>query len=292
MQFGQPVPPAFFDPSMMMSAGGQGVEPPQPEQEEPDPTEEEVLQLIRSDRMRCFRIGIETDSTIDAALRGDIDQYSQVIGAISQMLNQIMPLVQQGILPLDTAKALSISMARKTRLGTSVEDALDAMREPAPPPEEQQPDQSIEMGKMELQAAIEQEKLKMENGRLELQAAIEQEKLKLEQWKLQVQGAVEQEKAQLEERKLQLEIEKLQMQREIEMARLATTRELDLLKLQAELDLEKMKLSATTAVSQAELDDAQIERETSTALASAELAMKQQESRLESIEKGNQYADD
>ena len=100
------------------------------------PSFEEVLQTLRDDLTRSYKIDIETNSTIDAEATEDKQDITDALTALSQTLSSIAPLVQQQILPFEAAKALMLTVARKFKFGTEIEDQINAMQAPPPPPQE------------------------------------------------------------------------------------------------------------------------------------------------------------
>lgn len=79
-----------------MQAQQAGQQPPPPPPEPPDeiqelldaPTWEEVYGLLSNDELRCFRIDIETDSTIKIDQDSERDQRTQLIGEIGSFMQQ------------------------------------------------------------------------------------------------------------------------------------------------------------------------------------------------------------
>lgn len=112
--------------------------PPRP----PKPTTwEDVQKAMQDDAQRTFRVDIETDSTIAAAQQEDAQDLSTVMTAIVEMVKEVGPMVQQGVLPFPAFKELLLMTARKFRMGSAVEDAIDAMQPPPPP----QPDPKVQI---------------------------------------------------------------------------------------------------------------------------------------------------
>lgn len=99
------------------------------------PTWEDILGVMRSEKMRQYRIDIETDSTIAGTLSSDMAGLSQVLKAVSETITGLAPLVQDGALPIDAAKELVMAVIRRSRMGMAVEDAFDKMTAPKPPPD-------------------------------------------------------------------------------------------------------------------------------------------------------------
>lgn len=96
-------------------------------------TWEDVCAAMKDDAQRTFRVSIETDSTIAAAQQEDAQDLSTVMTAIVTLVKEVGPLVQEGVLPFPAFKELLLMTARKFRMGSAVEDAIDQMQPPPPP---------------------------------------------------------------------------------------------------------------------------------------------------------------
>jgi len=110
---------------MMAQMAGQPIEVP---------SWEEVLQVMRDDSLRSFRIDVETDSTIQQQLAEDQQAFAQGIQAVTGFMTSIAPAVQAGAFPIEAAKAIIMAWARRTKMGREVEDALEQIKAPSPPP--------------------------------------------------------------------------------------------------------------------------------------------------------------
>ena len=101
-------------------------------------TWEQIIQAIRDDRLRSYKIDVETDSTVAGSLEGDMQGLSEVVTAIGGAMQVFAPLVQGGFMPVEAAKEIVLSITRRAKMGISVEDALEKIQQPPPPPQEQQ----------------------------------------------------------------------------------------------------------------------------------------------------------
>lgn len=164
----------------------------------------QILDLLRNDFQRAYRIDVETNSTVEPEATEDQKMISDVMNALSQLLNGLAPLVVQGVMPFEAAQAMMLAIVRRFRFGPEIEDYIKAMQQPKPPDD----------GKAEA------EKVKMEMERekhqFEMQKAQEEFKLSMQekQADLAAKAQIEQIKLQVEREKLELEREKLRMQRE------------------------------------------------------------------------------
>lgn len=126
--------------------------PPRP----PKPiTWEDVHRAMQNDAQRAFRVDIETDSTIAAAQQEDAQDLATVMTAVVEMVKEVGPMVQMGVMPFPAFKELLLMTARKFRMGTSVEDAIDQMQPPqqGQPPVQVQVEQMRQQGKQQEIAA-------------------------------------------------------------------------------------------------------------------------------------------
>lgn len=157
--------------------------PPQPGMPPPQPIDpallqipcwDEIMGLMRSDKMRLFRIDIETDSTIAGVLDSDMKGITEVMAGISAMLTEMGPIVQSGALPVDAAKELVMAVIRRARLGMAVEDAFEKMKAPQPPPPPV--DHTIQVAQIKAQSdeKIAQMRMQSDNDKTKLQAQSDQ----------------------------------------------------------------------------------------------------------------------
>lgn len=114
----------------------------------------DVLALLKSDLLREYSIDIETNSTVDPDASDAKEQMAELMNAMSQFLNGVGPLVQEGILPIEAAKAMMLGVARQFEMGSEVEDYIRAMQ--PPPPKAQ--DNSAQMAAQQQLAVVNLEK--------------------------------------------------------------------------------------------------------------------------------------
>lgn len=89
------------------------------------PTWEDVLKVLRSDKLRSFKVDIETDSTIKP--RADEEQKNRVelITAVTGFLEKAVPAVQSGMVPKKVASELLMFGVRAFPAGPQMEELLD-----------------------------------------------------------------------------------------------------------------------------------------------------------------------
>lgn len=166
------------------------------------PSWEEVLGLLKNDVLRNYRIDIETNSTIDAEAAGDKQEIAELLNALSQFMNGIAPLVQQGAMPFDVAKQILLAVSRRYTFGTQLEDALNGMQ--APQPQSSGEDEAkAQVAKVEAERAQAEFQMDMARARREEQLAAQEHQFKMQEMAAKAQ--IEREKMALEQARVKLE---------------------------------------------------------------------------------------
>ena len=236
---------------MMQQQPQQPGQPPQQPPPPPDlpPAWEEIQQCLKDDAQRTFKVDVETDSTVAASIESDMQGLQQVTQAIGVVMKELIPLVQQQVMPLEAAKELLMTIARRARFGNAMEDAIDAMKQPPPPPPEaQQQDNSAQteqikqQGAQQLEAAKQQHEQSLEGARLQVEQAKEQAITERESTKAQFS-------AQLEQMKMQNAAQVTSMQIDFDRwkAQLDAETKIAVAQISAQTSLQTASLSAESA---------------------------------------------
>jgi len=183
----------------------------------------QVLELLRNDIDRSYRIDIETNSTVLPQLQEDQQNMAQVLDALSKYLQGVTPLIQAGAFPFEAAKAMMMSVVRRFQFGQEIEDYIKEMKEPTPPPPPQ--DNTMQIKQLEMQA---------------------------KQAENQAQQQTEVQKAQANN---QLEAQKLEADRIIEQGRAATQMRIEEMRIQS---AEKIALYTADLHAQTQIEIAKI----------------------------------
>lgn len=138
LQMAQQVPPQV-DPATGQPIAQAPVDP-ELEKTATSVSWDEIMQVLRSDALRCYKVDVETDSTIAETLETDMEGLQQVLTALQGAIAGMLPLVQQGVMTMDALKSVALAIVRRARLGSAVEDAVEGMKAP-PPPQPQAPPQ-------------------------------------------------------------------------------------------------------------------------------------------------------
>lgn len=229
-----------------MMAQQQGQQPP-PQPQLP-PSWDEIMQVLRDDKLRTFKVDVETDSTVAASVESDMEGLSQVLGAVTQAMNAFGPAVQMGSLPVEAVKEILLTITRRAKMGNAVEDALDKIQQPKQPPDpaaaKAQADAQIKQQEMQQSLQLEQVRLQMEQQAEQQRFAMEQQRMQAE---LQMEQIKEEMIAQREERQAerQMMLEEQRLMQEQAFAKFEA-----LLKAQTQIEVAEISAGATLEASQ------------------------------------------
>lgn len=187
-----------------MMAQQQGQQPP-PQPQMP-PSWDEIIQIIRDDKQRTFKVDVETDSTVAASMESDMSGLRELLSGLTQLMQGFGPAVQMGAMPVEALKEIILAVTRRAKLGNAVEDALDKMRQPEPPKQEQdnsaqvaqvkaQADTQIQQARMQADQAIEQARMRAD---MQVEAMRQQHAMQIEMMRQQNEQAQARQDAQLQ----------------------------------------------------------------------------------------------
>lgn len=216
--------------------------PPQPEIKEA--SWEAIITLLRDDRLRSYRIDIETDSTIALDEQLEKEQAAELLGAVTPYLSGMVEAMQVAPPLLELQGQMLQATIRRYKMGRSLEETFERTIEqlkqiasqPRPDPEQQklQAEQQTAQQKMQLDQAKAQQDAQIKQQEAASTLQLEQQKaaaaLQLEQVKLQHQMALEEKRLGFEMQKAEMQMgienQKMQMQSELDREKAATDSEL------------------------------------------------------------------
>ena len=137
--------------ALMAQQSGQPV-PPEIEQVLTVPSWDDVMQVLRSDAMRGYRVDIETDSTVQADVARLKTNAAEFVQGFGGFITAVGPAVQAGVMPMDVVADLLTAFARNFKLGRQAEDALERLGKIAAQPA-QGADQAAQQQAADAQAA-------------------------------------------------------------------------------------------------------------------------------------------
>jgi hypothetical protein len=190
--------------------------PGQPPQENPQmaqlqqvlslPSWDEILQVLKDDVQRQYRIDIETNSTVDAEATEDKTDVAEFLNSMSQFLNGVQPMIESGYMSFDVAKTMLLAIVRRFRFGVEVEDQINQMQ--APPPKEEGDDPKVK---------AEQMKLQMESKAMEAEAAHKEKMMQLEYQSAQMEMELKREEMDLKREEMQFKREQAAQQHQMDL---------------------------------------------------------------------------
>lgn len=126
----------------------------------------EVMQLFKDDRLRGYKIDIETDSTIQGDFAHNQEQMSNFVQASGAFFQGVQPAVDSGYFSKEAAATIYQSFARNFNLGKQTEDTLDAMVEQVKAQEQaaaqQPPPEDPAMAKVRMEGEAKQAEIAMD----------------------------------------------------------------------------------------------------------------------------------
>ena len=210
----------------------------------------QAMQLLRNDFLASAKVQVKVDSLVQADWALEKGQRTELMGVISQFLQQAVPAIQQ----VPEMASLLVSMLKFTIIGykgsAEIEGILDQQldqmvkasqqpKEPPPPtPEEQQ--MELEKQKMQNEMQMAQAKQQADNQKAMGEFQIKQQEsfqsMQLEKAKLDGEMAMQREKHTMEMEKMQAEI--AIKQQELTMKQQEMTMKLELAQVQGQMKLE------------------------------------------------------
>jgi hypothetical protein len=127
--------PPLEDPAAAPGAPGAAPAQPNPEMQqqlqqieqqlEAIEFNKQVLQLLRDEKSRGFRIDIETDSTIEPDEQAEKQRRTEFLAAVGSFMQQALPVAQASPSLLPVMKEMLLFLVRGFRAGRSLEDVLE-----------------------------------------------------------------------------------------------------------------------------------------------------------------------
>lgn len=219
---------------------------------------DQAVELLRNDRLRSFRIQVETNSTIQPDQQAEqqmrtefltvVTQFLAQAGEMAQSYPQIMPVL--GKMLLFGARGFPVGRDLESSLETLVSDLEKQARNPKPKPpspeeikaqtEKQKGEMAMAKAKMDIQADQQRMQLDMQKMQMELQAM--REKLELEREKLQLQLQAQQQTQALKVQSAQQDAAIKQQQGQQELALSAQEGQMEEQRMHREDDMESRRM--------------------------------------------------
>lgn len=180
-----------------------------------DPQEwQSIIQLIKNDPLRRFRITIETDSTIAIDEQMEKQQRSEFLQSVGQFMGQVLPFAQQfpAMAPIIT-EMVSFA-ARGFKAGRQLESVMDAalgqfrdqLMQPQQPQQPPDPMQDPGVIQAQIKAQTDQQGMQLKLQEIQASHATEMQKI---QAQYQIDVAKVQQQAEKDRQDLQLKASEL-----------------------------------------------------------------------------------
>lgn len=213
-------------------------------------TIEAVIALLRDDRMRGFKIDVETDSLVEADQDAEKQRRIEFVTAVGEYLGKVGPLgVQMPELSPLIGGMLQFAV-RGFKVGSELEDLIEKtmddiqakLANPQPPQPDPETVAKVESEKLKASAEMEKARMAMQQSQIDSQLKMaemqqsmemEREKHQMELAKLQAQLAADRERFQIDmlrgqqaaEMDSQARSEEMEFDRERREAELAAAKE-------------------------------------------------------------------
>ena len=214
------------------------------------PSWSQVLEFLKNDSTRSYRVDIETNSTVIPEAVEDQKNIAEVMGALGKYLEGVMPLVQSGSMPFQSAQAMMLAVVRRYQFGSEIEDEIKAMQPPPPPPS---PPEPVDTSEADLQAKQMELQAKQQSEQMALQAKQQDDAIKM-----QADMHKEQENNALELQKIESNIEiermRIESQFQLEQMRIDSAERKCMLEAQTKNDVEQIKCDHEAMQLQMSLD--------------------------------------
>ena len=236
----------------MQQAQEQGM-PPQPMPQLPDPAQmaeqaveqafQTAVQLLKDEKMRGFRLDIETNSTLLIDDDEEKQRRSEFIESAGSFLERSLPLAMQvpqvAPLLLDMLLFNVRGFRAGRQLEASFEQAVETLK--APPPEEEGPSPEEQQAQMQMQ---------MEQQKSEMEMQVLQAKSQADMQTTQANMQVSQADMQVKMMEMQIKRSELEARMQAEQAKVQTEAQLG----QAEIETKLMELDIEREKMQNELE--------------------------------------
>lgn len=185
---GQPIPPELMEQGQQQAAELQKTLD--------TPSWEAIASFLKDDSIRNYRIDIETNSTVDIEATEDKAELAEMMNSMAQLLNGVFPMVKEGVLPFQAAKALVLTVVSKFRLGEDVEETFRNLKEPPKQADPAQQKVEAEMKRDEQAHAMDMEgkkaELDMKQREMDMELAFKEKELAFKERELELQARANQ----------------------------------------------------------------------------------------------------
>lgn len=151
-----------------------------------------VVELLRNDALRGFRIDIETDSTIIEDEEREKKEVMEFMVASSQFMGSAFQAVESGMMPPQIAQEIMLFASRRFRVGRKLEGALMKIGQSPP----QNKDKEGKQAELQAKTQIEMAKLQQKDSQFKQEIQLEMGKLQVKMLEIKDKKVIAQMKVQ------------------------------------------------------------------------------------------------
>jgi hypothetical protein len=171
---------------VIQSPPAQGQPIPQAPQGPPQVTIDQVVKLLRDDRMRGFRIDIETDSLVESDQQAEKAAANELIQSIGGFFKEFGPIVAQMPPLAPMASQLLCFALRRYKVGAELEEIVEksmtevVQRLENPPPPQPNPVEQAKTEQAQIKAQAEGQKSQMAGQIAQMEAQFKQQEMAMQ----------------------------------------------------------------------------------------------------------------
>jgi hypothetical protein len=164
----------------------------------PPVTIDAVVKLLRDDRMRGFRIDVETDSLVEADQNQEKQNANELVSALANFFKEFGPVVQAQPPLAPMVSQLLCFALRRYKVGAELEETVEkAMNEVQqrlenPPPPQPDPTEQAKTEQAQIKAQAEGQKANLEMQIKQIEAQAKQQQVAMEAQAKQQELAMQQ----------------------------------------------------------------------------------------------------
>lgn len=174
-----------------------------------------AMELLKNDKLRGFRIDIETDSTM--SLDQDLERRARAeyLGSTGQFIQQALPMIQMNpaLMPyaIESLKFGAQGFRTGRRMESALETALQQMQQAAQEAQQnpQPPPPDPKMMEVQMKGQMEQAKMQMEQAKMQADMQQKQAEFGLKQHEMEMDMAEQQGEMQLKQQEFALKQQEL-----------------------------------------------------------------------------------
>lgn len=215
-----------------------------------------VIALLRDDRMRGFKIDVETDSLVEADQDAEKQRRVEFVTAVGEYIGKVGPLAVE-MPPLAPLVGGMLQFAvRGFKVGSELEDLIEktmddiqaSLANPQPPPIDPTVQAKLEGEKLKAQVELQKADMEAQQSQADQAAKMAQ---------MQAQMEMEREKHALEMEKMRMEMARDREKFQIEMDRADMGLSIDLASKQADYELKAKESDRRASAEKQEGDDSE-----------------------------------